>query len=113
MTELNTAPGAVTRLTVNIGPHTAKALNDTQAVHGVTLTEALRLLVARGYAAVPEPARLPADATWQWGWRLAGVEGAVALPASEATARKQAELDPDTTEVVRRPVGEWEVVDRG
>jgi hypothetical protein len=48
----------------------------------------------------------------QWGWRLAGVEGAVVLPASETTARKQAELDPGT-EVVRRPVGEWEVVSRG
>lgn len=64
---------------------------------------------------------LPADAvrlvalaeqTWQWGWRLAGVPDAVVLPASEATARKQAELDPDT-EAVRRRVGEWGVVDRG
>lgn len=49
---------------------------------------------------------------WQWGWRLAGDPDAVAVPASEATARKQADLDPDT-EVVRRPVGEWQVTDRG
>ncbi|MGW4525150.1 hypothetical protein [Amycolatopsis sp. NPDC004378] len=48
----------------------------------------------------------------QWAYRLADVANAVAVPASEATARKQAELDPDTTEVVRRPVGEWEVVTR-
>jgi hypothetical protein len=49
---------------------------------------------------------------WQWGWRLTDTPDAVVVPASEATARKQAELDPDT-EVVRRPVGEWEVVRNG
>jgi hypothetical protein len=65
-----------------------------------------------------EIARAVLDAGWalapdaQWGWRLAGHPDAVTIPASEATARKQAELDPDT-EVVRRPVGEWEVVTRG
>lgn len=105
MIELNTEPGAVTRLTVNIGPRTAAALNELVAVRGVSVTEAMRALVAAGRAALAEP-------TWQWGWRLANVPDAVPVPASEATARKQAELDPDT-EVVRRPVGEWEVVDRG
>lgn len=55
---------------------------------------------------------LLAGAERQWGWRLAGHPDAVPVPASEATARKQAELDPDT-EAVRRPVGEWEVIERG
>jgi hypothetical protein len=46
---LSTEPGAVTRLTVNIGPRTAEALNWLAAEDGVTNTEALRRLVALGY----------------------------------------------------------------
>lgn len=46
---LSTEPGAVTRLTVNIGPRTAEALNWLAAEDGLTNTEALRRLVALGY----------------------------------------------------------------
>jgi len=54
---LDTRPGAVTRLTVNIGPRTAEALNAVVAEHDVTVTEALRSLVAGGYIAARQPAR--------------------------------------------------------
>jgi len=46
---LSTKPGAVTRLTVNIGPRTAEALNWLATEEGITNTEALRRLVAVGY----------------------------------------------------------------
>ncbi len=49
MAELNTEPGSITRLTVNIGPRTAEALNWLAAEEGINNTEALRRLVALGY----------------------------------------------------------------
>lgn len=57
---LSTEPGAVTRLTVNIGPRTAEALNRTRETRGVSLTEALRFLVAAGYSAPPPDGWYPA-----------------------------------------------------
>ncbi|MFJ1765034.1 hypothetical protein ACIOD2_32235 [Amycolatopsis sp. NPDC088138] len=62
---LNTDPGAVTRLTVNIGPRTAEALNAVIAERSVTLTEALRVLVATGYAAAQRSSPLP-DSETEW-----------------------------------------------
>jgi hypothetical protein len=67
-----------------------------------TRRELIDTIIAAGWRPAPDV---------QWAWRLPERPDVV-VPASEATARKQAELDPGT-EVVRRPVGEWEVVSRG
>lgn len=48
-TPLSEEPGAITHLAVLIGPRTAEALNWTMATYGVTVTDALRRVVANGY----------------------------------------------------------------
>lgn len=59
---LNTALGAITRWTVNVGPKTAEALNYVTQTRGVTNTEALRVLAEAGYAVLRQGrTQLPAD----------------------------------------------------